>query len=83
MVVSVAPAAEVMPVGHLVQAVAPAAEYEPAAHAVHVVAPAAKNVPAAQLAKVVSEVEVQAAVTRWPAPAVEQAVHVGFALAPV
>ncbi len=34
MVVSVAPAAEEMPVGQLVQLAAPAAEYEPVAHAV-------------------------------------------------
>ena len=34
---------------------------------------------AAQSAMVVSDVNVQAAVTRWPGPAVEQAEHVGFA----
>ena len=57
----------------------------PAGQAVHalVCEPAAEYVPAAQLATVESAVGVQATVTRSPGPAVEQAEHVGFALAPV
>ena len=58
---------------------------ELALQAVHafVCEPEAEYVPAAQLATVASAVGVQAAVTRWPGPAVEQAEHVGFASAPV
>ena len=41
--------------------------------------PVAENVSAAQLATTALAVEVQVVVTRWPGPAVEQAVQVGFA----
>ena len=41
--------------------------------------PATEYVPAAQLATTALAVEVQVVVTRWPGPAVEQAVQVGFA----
>ncbi len=40
--------------------------------------PVAENVPAAQLTTTALDVEVQADVTRWPGPAVEQAEQVGF-----
>lgn len=45
----VAPAAEYVPAGHVVQLDAPAAEYVPARHFVQLVAPAAEYVPAKQL----------------------------------
>ena len=45
--------------------------------------PKTEYVPAAQLSTAALDVEVQGVVTRWPAPAVEQAVQVGFAFAPV
>ena len=53
----------------------------PVGQAVHalVCEPAVEYVPAAQLATVASAVDVQATVTRWPGPAVEQAEHVGLA----
>ena len=59
--VGAAPAAEVMPVGQVVHA--------------FVCEPEAEYVPAAQNATAALAVGVQAAVTRWPGPAVEQAVH--------
>jgi hypothetical protein len=67
------------------QAVKPAFGAELELQAVHtlVCVPAAEKVPVPQLATLASAVEVQAVVTRWPGPAVEQAVQVGFALAPV
>ncbi len=40
--------------------------------------PVDDHVPASQLTTVASDVDVQAAVTRWPGPAVEQAEHIGF-----
>ena len=63
--VSAAPEPVVMPVGQAVHAL--------------VCEPAVEYVPAAQLATVASAVDVQATVTRWPGPAVEQAEHVGLA----
>ena len=74
------PAREYEPAGHAEQAVEFAAAQVPAVQFVHAIVcePAAEQVPAAQLATIASAVEVQGVVTRWPAPAVEQAEHVGL-----
>ena len=46
-------------------------------HAAHALTfePAVENVPGAQASTIASDVGVHGIVTRWPGPAVEQAVH--------